>query len=148
MLRGVIMFYQRFIPLCESTGVKPSHVAKQLGLASGSPTAWKNGTVPDREALVKIADFFDCSVDYLLGRTDDPQAHKSSNNVSVGDISGNSGIVGNIVSNSINSTPLLNEQEMALLNLYRKLDVISQARVLASIADLPKNLQTEEKQDV
>lgn len=51
------MFYQRFIHLCESRGIKPSPVVKQLGLASGSPTAWKNGTIPDREALVKIADF-------------------------------------------------------------------------------------------
>lgn len=26
--------------------------------------------------LGKIADYLDCSVDYLLGRTDDPQSHK------------------------------------------------------------------------
>lgn len=26
--------------------------------------------------LAKIADYLDCSVDYLLGRTDDPQSHK------------------------------------------------------------------------
>ena len=27
-------------------------------------------------SLAKIADYLDCSVDYLLGRTDDPNAHK------------------------------------------------------------------------
>ncbi len=26
--------------------------------------------------LARIADYLDCSVDYLLGRTDDPNAHK------------------------------------------------------------------------
>ncbi len=26
--------------------------------------------------LTKIADYLDCSVDYLLGRTDNPNAHK------------------------------------------------------------------------
>lgn len=26
--------------------------------------------------FAKIADYLDCSVDYLLGRTDDPQSHK------------------------------------------------------------------------
>jgi len=26
--------------------------------------------------LAKIADYLDCSVDYLLGRTDNPQAHR------------------------------------------------------------------------
>ena len=27
-------------------------------------------------SLAKIADYLDCSVDYLLGRTDDPNLHK------------------------------------------------------------------------
>lgn len=27
-------------------------------------------------SLAKIADYLDCSVDYLLGRTDDPESHK------------------------------------------------------------------------
>lgn len=27
-------------------------------------------------SLAKIADYLDCSVDYLLGRTDNPKAHK------------------------------------------------------------------------
>ena len=28
-------------------------------------------------SLAKIADYLDCSVDYLLGRTDNPESHKS-----------------------------------------------------------------------
>ena len=28
-------------------------------------------------AFAKIADYLDCSVDYLLGRTSDPQSHKN-----------------------------------------------------------------------
>lgn len=28
-------------------------------------------------SLARIADYLDCSVDYLLGRTDDPQSHKT-----------------------------------------------------------------------
>lgn len=31
---------------------------------------------PGIEELIKIADFFNISVDYLLGRTDDPRLHK------------------------------------------------------------------------
>ena len=34
------------------------------------------GYYPRLEALAKIADYLDCSVDYLLGRTDDPQSHR------------------------------------------------------------------------
>ncbi len=40
-------------------------------------TMQSNGYFPRVEALTKIADYLDCSVDYLLGRTDNPNSHKS-----------------------------------------------------------------------
>lgn len=33
------------------------------------------GSTPKSENLARIADYLDCSVDYLLGRTDDPELH-------------------------------------------------------------------------
>ena len=35
------------------------------------------GYLPRLEAVARIADYLDCSVDYLLGRTDNPFSHKS-----------------------------------------------------------------------
>ncbi len=32
---------------------------------------------PSYETLIKLADYFDVSVDYLVGRTDNPNSHKS-----------------------------------------------------------------------
>lgn len=40
-------------------------------------TMQSSGYFPRVEALTKIADYLDCSVDYLLGRTDNPDSHKS-----------------------------------------------------------------------
>lgn len=37
----------------------------------------KRSTSPSCEKITKIADYLDCSVDYLLGRTDNPNSHKS-----------------------------------------------------------------------
>ena len=34
------------------------------------------GSTPKSENLAKIADYLDCSVDYLLGRTDKPEINK------------------------------------------------------------------------
>lgn len=34
------------------------------------------GSTPKSENLAKIADYLDCSVDYLLGRTDNPEVNK------------------------------------------------------------------------
>ena len=39
-------------------------------------TMQSGGYLPRTETLAKIADYLDCSVDYLLGRTDNPNSHK------------------------------------------------------------------------
>ena len=33
-------------------------------------------TYPSCDKIYRIADYLDCSVDYLLGRTDNPNSHK------------------------------------------------------------------------
>ena len=35
-----------------------------------------SGSSPSVDKIYKIADYFDVSVDYLLGRTDNPDSHK------------------------------------------------------------------------
>lgn len=40
-------------------------------------TMQSGGYLPRTEALAKIADYLDCSVDYLLGRTDNPKINLS-----------------------------------------------------------------------
>lgn len=37
----------------------------------------KRNWTPSAEILERIADYLDCSVDYLLTRTDNPDSHKS-----------------------------------------------------------------------
>lgn len=36
----------------------------------------KGGQIPSADKLERIADFLDCSVDYLLGRTNNPEVNK------------------------------------------------------------------------
>ena len=65
------MFWEIFLTLCEQHSIKPNPLAKQLGISSGAVTSWKNGKVPHHSTLIKIANYFDVSVDYLLGKTDE-----------------------------------------------------------------------------
>ena len=52
-------------------------LAKELGISSGAVTRWKNAEdPPSGKTLMLLADKLDCSVDYLLGRTDDPVLHQ------------------------------------------------------------------------
>lgn len=68
------MFWERFYNICLTHGTKPNPVAKEIGISSGSLTKWKNtGALPNGETLVKLADYLDCSVDYLLGRKISPE---------------------------------------------------------------------------
>lgn len=50
---------------------KSEELSKNTGISSGNISDWKSGrSKPALESLIKIANHFDCSVDYLLGLTD------------------------------------------------------------------------------
>lgn len=64
---------ERFRLLREEKGLLQREVAEKLGLTRVAVTNYEqDNRVPDPETLKKIADLFGVSVDYLLGRTDDP----------------------------------------------------------------------------
>lgn len=73
------MFWNNFYQLCESKNLKPLNVVKELGIATGSITKWKNGTMPSMKNLEKIATYFGVSVDYLFAE------HNNTEKPSVGD---------------------------------------------------------------
>lgn len=66
------MFWETFYNLCEAIGTTPSAVVAKLGIANGATTKWKRGSVPSGKSLQKIADYFNVSVDYLLGKEKEP----------------------------------------------------------------------------
>ncbi len=65
--------YERFAQLLQENGVTAYRVSKETGIATATLSDWKKGrSVPKQDKMAKIADYFHVSVDYLLGRTDDP----------------------------------------------------------------------------
>lgn len=70
------MNYERFSNLCKNKGTTPTAVTLSLGLSKGNASSWKKNGNPSVEILIKLADYLDCSVDYLLNRTDKPNSHK------------------------------------------------------------------------
>ncbi len=62
------MFYDKYVSLCNARRISLSKAAEDIGFDRSSITKWKNkGFTPRQELLLKIADYFDVSVDYLLG---------------------------------------------------------------------------------
>lgn len=67
------MFYARYIDLCKNKNVSPSKAAMDCGFNKGSVSVWKKkyekgeDIKPSPDILIKIAEYFNVSVDYLLG---------------------------------------------------------------------------------
>lgn len=64
------MNYSGLLELCKNKGVSVSSVLTKLGLTTANTGAWKNGGCPSAEVLKKLADYFNVSTDYLLGRNE------------------------------------------------------------------------------
>lgn len=69
------MFANRLRQLRESSGYKSQQeLAGALGVAQSTVANWECARrEPNYETTVKLADFFGVTVDYLMGRSDDPQ---------------------------------------------------------------------------
>ena len=56
-------------------GIKQKDLSEFLSVAQNTVSYWEKGTYePDHDALGKIADFFDVTIDYLVGRSDEPSS--------------------------------------------------------------------------
>lgn len=78
------MFANRFKNLRQSKELNQVQLAEKLGVKKQSISNWENDNImPSVEMLVKIADFFHVSTDYLLGRDE-----KAENAIQLLDLSG------------------------------------------------------------
>ena len=102
------MFYNKFVQLCQRDGISPSKAASLIGFNRSSVSMWKaQGYTPRREILVKIANYFNVSVDYLLGEED--KEKKTTDNDG------------------------LSEEEKALLDLFNRVPADSRPMILEMI---------------
>ena len=65
------MYFPRIGDLREDHDVKQVVIAKELGVKSNTYSDYENGKINiPVDALIKIADFYNVSLDYLVGRSD------------------------------------------------------------------------------
>ena len=58
-------------------GLTQKELAEKVGLRQSHISSWARGEkTPLISGLIKLADFFNCSVDYLIGRTNNKKFYK------------------------------------------------------------------------
>ena len=69
---------ENILRIIEERGVTSYKLAKETGISESLFSKWreKPSSKIRSEVLVLIADYLDCSVDYLLGRTENPNLNK------------------------------------------------------------------------
>ena len=70
-------FKQNFIRICNEKGVSPSKVVEAIGLKRSAYSQWTDESIPRKATLMRIADYFGVTVDYLLGKEDAPMTDAS-----------------------------------------------------------------------
>ena len=112
--------------LSKEKGISVSSMLQDLEMNKNALfTMKKSGYLPRVESLCKFADYFQCSLDYLLGRTEEPQTMNQVNN---GNIGNNSNV-------NINKSNL-SDTDSELITEFKKLTFTDTAKVMSLIAEL------------
>lgn len=69
-------FAERIRRLRRAKHLTQAELAKEIGLTMRGYQDMELGTLPRYENLLHIAEFYDVSVDWLMGRTEDRYAHR------------------------------------------------------------------------
>ena len=75
---SAFMQYQRKLGF----GVYQPEIAEQTGITQSQLSNYENEKmIPSLPAIIALADMFDVSIDYLVGRCENSQAHKTSKTI-------------------------------------------------------------------
>ena len=62
--------YSRIKKLCAKHNITITKLESELGFGSSSIKKWEKTSSPSVDKIMKVANYFDVSIDYLLGRSD------------------------------------------------------------------------------
>lgn len=65
MRKVKILFYKRFMELCELNGIRPTIALRKMGLSSGCLAKWKSGSDVTISTLEIVANFFNVPLEFF-----------------------------------------------------------------------------------
>ena len=118
--------YELIEKLCKEKGISPTSLCVQITGSRGNLPTWKKGNI-NPVSLTKIADYFNVSVDYLLGRTENPNLNTEIN-------IGNN----NMNNNSVNIQTASNNDIKEITELMKGLSLVQRSKVIVMIDEMKK----------
>lgn len=71
------MIYNNLKNIREDNDIRQREIAKILNVSQNTYSQYETGIIPiTAETLIKLADYYNVSIDYLLDRTDNPKLNK------------------------------------------------------------------------
>ena len=129
MYKGGVFMYELIKKLCATKGISPTKLCTEITGSKGNLPTWQKGNI-NPVSLTKIADYFNVSTDYLLGRTDEPQKIQiNSSNIVSGDNGNNSPL-------TVNGTSQQDEMSQELLKRFQQLSFEQKIEVMSLIVKL------------
>lgn len=107
------MFYNRLQQRCSELQTTPTALAKELCISTSNVTNWKKGTMPNGDVLIRLSEFLNISIDYLLTGKE-PNAAQTDTPASA-------------------LPTILSDDETNLIELYRKLPERKQTEFIGEL---------------
>lgn len=60
-------FYETYRQLCQEAGKSDNAVAAEIGLSNSTVTTWKQGALPRRPTIKKVAEYFGVTMEEMMG---------------------------------------------------------------------------------
>lgn len=118
------MLFNQIEKLCNENNISPTRLCVEITGSKGNLPTWKKGNIrPDW--LIKIADYFKVTTDYLL---------EHSENVETSILNQNNGVV---MTENIDS-PVLDEMSSELLKAFRELQFRDKMEVMNLVLEKQK----------
>lgn len=124
--------------IIEKKGLTAKKVSEDTGISSGNISDWKKGrSMPTANKLDTLANYLECSVDYLIGRTNIPNTFEVNGDISHSTI----GAIGGDTNNSIliNGDNILDETSKEILRILNSLPLKERTKLLNMIYDFEDN---------
>ena len=129
----VNLLIQRIEALCMQAGITKTKLFADCDMSRNTINNLKKGSIPSVDKIAVIADYFNVSTDYLIGRTETPNAQS----ITTGD--SNNNISGDNNSNHVNvGNTQLSDDTKTLVEMIQELPLLERSKVVVMIDEMRK----------